>query len=458
MSNSNYFFNPSNVAIIGASREPGKIGHIILRNFQEGLYDGNVFPVNPDADEILGYECYSSVKEIPETVEHAVVSVPPGIANAVVKQCVDEHIPAVTIVTAGYEEIGDEGQQRQEELEQIIEGSDTRILGPNCLGIWDAYSGMDTLFLPDHKLERPPKGSIALISQSGSVGSSVMDMAADMGIGISKFVSYGNQADVSETELIEWLANDEETEAIAAYIEGAKDGEEFFSRVKDVTDKPVVILKAGKSTSGSAAASSHTGSLAGSYRVYRGAFRQMGVVEAETVDQLFDLSRALAYEKPPEGMNVAVITNGGGYGVIAADSVEREDMELTSFTDETKEKLEDVLPSYGKPNNPLDVIGDADPERYEQALKIAAKDPKVDCVLSICLLQPGPMDADILEVLTSFNDSFDKPMVACMVGGEYTDIHLKSLEHHRVPTFPTPERAIRALKGLYEYGQWKNRT
>jgi len=453
------FFDASTIAVIGASRDPGKIGHSILRNFTEGKYGGTIYPVNPKADEILGHTAYESVKDTPEDVEHAIIAVPPAVANTVVQECVEEGVPAVTVVTAGYEEIGEKGAERQEELEQILDGSDTRLLGPNCLGIWDAYTGMDTLFLPEFKLERPPQGSIALISQSGATGSSVMDMAAEMDIGFSRFISYGNQADVTETDLLEWLAEDDDTEAIAVYMEGAKHGREFYERVKSYSgEKPIIVLKGGKSDGGSDAASSHTGSLAGSYQVYQGAFRQTGIVEAETVEQLFDKARALAYENPPEGGRVAVITNGGGYGVLTADAIDASALELASFTDETKAELDDVIPDYGNLKNPLDVIGDADPERFERALKIASQDPNVDCVLSISLLQPATMDSKIVETLSNFNDSFEKPMVACMVGGEYTNLHLKNLEHQKVPTFKAPERAVKALEGLLTYGSWKEQN
>lgn len=452
------FFTPDTVAIIGASREDGKIGHTILENFVHGSYDGAIVPVNPEADEIEGLQCYPSVGAYDGQVDHAVIAVPPAVANDVLQDCVDAGVPAVTIVTAGYEEIGAAGEKRQEELEEIVAGTDTRIIGPNCLGIWDAYSGVDTLFLPDAKLDRPPQGSIALISQSGSFGSAILDMGAEMEIGFSRFISYGNQADVNETDLVQWLAADDETEAIAVYMEGAHDGREMYDRLREVTtDIPVVIYKAGKSGGGAEAASSHTGSLAGSYSVYKGAFRQSGVVEAKNVEQLFDLSRALAYEDTAEGEDVAIITNGGGFGVSAADYIEAYDLSLAEFTDETREALEDVLPEYATAHNPLDVIGDADAERYRKALEIAARDPNVDAVLSLVLLQPATMSDAIIDHLQSFKEEYDKPLVSCMVGGAYTGERLRELEHHHVPTFSTPERAVAAMHALREYGLWEDR-
>lgn len=445
-------FNPETVAIIGASREEGKVGHTVLRNFVEGGFSGEVYGVNPKTDKVLGKKCYDSIKDIPEKIDHAIISVPPKVANKVVEQAVKEEIPFVTLITAGYKEIGEKGEKREEELKEKLEGEDTRLLGPNCLGVWDAYSKVDTLFLPDYKLERPPKGSIAIISQSGSFGSSTLDKAAEIGIGVSRFVSYGNQADITETDLLEWLAEDEETEAIAAYIEGVKDGRKFYEKAKELAEeKPIIVFKAGKSESGSDAASSHTGSLAGSYQVYQGAFKQSGVVEAGDVEEFFDITRELAYENPPEGNKVAVITNGGGYGVSAADHIDESDLEVAEFTEETKEKLKDILPDYGSPNNPIDVIGDADAERYEKALEIVSEDPNVDMLMPIVLLQTITMDSGIVEVLKEFNNELDKPLAASMVGGDYTNLHLQNLEHNQVPTFRTPKRAVKALEGLYQY-------
>lgn len=447
------FFDPDTVAVVGASRTEGKIGHAILKNFITGPYDGTIVPINPEADEIHGLQAYASVLDYDGQIDHAVIAVPPGVANDVVRDCVEAGIPAVTIVTAGYEEIGGAGQQRQDELAEIVAGTDTRIIGPNCLGIWDAYSGVDTLFLPDAKLDRPPKGDIALISQSGSFGSAILDMGAAMEIGFSRFISYGNQADVNETDLIRWLAQDDETEAIAVYMEGAHDGREFYERVSEIApEMPVVVYKAGKSDSGSAAASSHTGSLAGSYSVYRGAFRQSGVIEADNVEQLFDLTRALAYEDTPDGDRVAIITNGGGFGVSASDYVEQEDLRLPTFSDDSIEELEAILPDYATARNPLDVIGDADAERYRKALEIAAEDPNIDAVLSLVLLQPATMGREVIDHLEEFKQTYDKPLVACMVGGAYTEKHLKELEHHHVPTFRTPERAVAAMRALYDHG------
>lgn len=451
------FFNPDNIAVIGASREEGSVGNSILKNLQES-FDRDIFPVNPNADEIRGLKSYDSVKGISGKVDHAVVAVPPKIANKAVEECVEEGVPAVTVVTAGYKEAGEEGREREEELKEIVEGSDTDLLGPNCLGIWDAFSGVDTLFLPSEKIEKPDEGSIALISQSGSVGSSLLDVGAEKGIGFSRFVSYGNQASLTETDILEWLAEDDRTSAIAVYMEGAKDARKFYERAKDLSpEKPIIVLKAGKFQSGMEAASSHTGSLAGSYQVYNGAFKQSGVVEARNVEELFDLSKMLAYQKPVEQGKIAVVTNGGGYGVLSSDAIEGRHMNLAEFSSDTKEKLEEILPDFANITNPMDVIGDADSERYMKVLEAVEEDPEVDAILAITLLQTAPMGLDIIEDLKEFKENTDKAVAGCMVGGTYTSKHMKEMESAEFPMFPNPERAIRALEGLFQYGSWKGK-
>lgn len=448
------FFSPETVAVIGASREEGSVGNSILKNLQES-FKGETFPVNPNAEEIRGLKSYGSVKDIPDDVDHAVVALPTEIANKAVKECVEEEVPAVTVVTAGYKEAGEEGRKREEELKEIVKGSSTDLLGPNCLGIWDAYSGVDTLFLPSEKIEKPDEGNIALISQSGSVGSSLLDVGAEKGIGFSRFVSYGNQAVLNETDLIEWLAEDEKTAAIAVYMEGADNAREFYKKAKEVSiEKPIVVLKAGKFQSGMEAATSHTGSLAGSYQVYNGAFKQAGIVEAEEVEELFDLSKALAYQEPVEKGKIAVVTNGGGYGVLSSDAIESRDMELAKLSEETRETLEDIMPDFANITNPVDVIGDADSERYRKVLEAVGEDPEVQAVLAITLLQTAPMEPEIIEHLKDFKEETDKAVVGCTVGGTYTSKYMKELEDAEFPVFANPERAVAALEGLFQYGDW----
>ncbi|MCJ7478699.1 MAG: CoA-binding protein [Candidatus Nanohaloarchaeota archaeon QJJ-7] len=450
-------FEPDNVAIIGASREGGKVGHSILRNFMEEDFGGEIYPVNPEADSILGLRSYESVLDIPGEVDLGVVTVPPTAANSVIEEAVEKGVNNLIVITSGYGEIGGEGVEREEELEDILEGSDTRLVGPNCLGVYDSFSGVDTLFLPSYKLKRPPEGDIAIVTQSGAFGSAVMDLLADMEVGISRFVSYGNQADVTETELLEWLDQDDETEAIAVYMEGVSDGEKFLEKARKVTeDKPIVALKGGKYGSGREAVSSHTGSLAGSYEVYRGVFSQARILEADNIEQLFDYSRALAYNKPLDGRNIAVVTNGGGFGVLTADALEEQGLKLAEYSTSTEEQLREAVPDYGNVENPLDLVGDADSKRYERSLEVLEKDPNIDGIIVIPLLQPLPLESDVIDAIVNFNEGYTEPLVVCMTGGEYTGVHAKNLEKNEVAAYSSPKRAVDAMEALYRYGDWRS--
>ncbi|MDY6769423.1 MAG: CoA-binding protein [Candidatus Nanohaloarchaea archaeon] len=449
------FFDPDSVAVIGASREGGKVGHAVLRNFVEEDFQGDIYPVNPKADRILGLDASDSVLDIDADVDLAVVTVPSTVANDVVEEAVEKEVGGVILITSGYSETGETGAELEEELVDIVEGSDTRLIGPNCLGVYDSFSGVDTLFLPSYKLKRPPEGEIAIVTQSGAFGSAVMDLLAEMEVGISRFISYGNQADVTELELMEWLEADGETEAIAVYTEGVSDGRAFLETAKRVTEEtPVIALKGGKYGQGRAAVSSHTGSLAGSYDVYRGVFRQTRVLEATTLDQLFDYSRALAYNPLLQGKNIGVVTNGGGFGVLTADALEERGLQLAEFSTASREQLRDVVPDYGNVENPLDLVGDADTERYERSLEVLGRDDAIDGLIVIPLLQPLPLDSDVIDTIVNFREEYAKPVVVCMTGGEYTDLHAENLEKNEVAAYPSPQRAADAMQALYQYGAW----
>lgn len=438
------------MAVVGASRDPRKFGHGILRNFVEE-FKGDIYAVNPNATEILGKRCYPSVKAIPGKLDLAVVVVPPDVANRSIKECIEKGVPAVVVITAGYKEIGKEGEARERELEKIIAEArgKTRILGPNVMGVFDPYTNVDTLFQSDYKLKRPLAGSIGFISQSGAFGVAVLDWAATDGIGISKFVSYGNATDIDEVELLRHFAADKRTKAILLYVEGVKDGRRFLETLRTVTKKkPVITFKAGKTDVGTKAAASHTGSLAGSYEIFRAAIKQGGAIEARTVEQMFDFARALAYQPRPKGKRIAIITNGGGYGVICADACLKEGLELPQFSSATKAQLQKALPSYASMHNPLDLIGDADAARYEAALTTLMADKSIDGIVCIVLPQTTTLEPDIVDIISSIAEKRAKPLLVVSSGGEYTQMLARSLEKAGVPTYQTPERAAKAMAVL----------
>ena len=449
------FFAPKSVAIVGASDNPKKFGHVILKNYLDMGFSGKIYPVNPKAESILGIKCYKSVLDVRDDIDSAIIVVPPQVANEALKECVKKKIEAVVMITAGYRETGGAGVSREEELKSIIRDTKTRVVGPNCIGIYDSFGRIDTLFLPDYKLKRPRAGDIAFISQSGAFALSILDWAATEEIGISRFVSYGNRADVDEIELLNYLSDDKKTKAIAVYLEGVKNGRDFLSCLKKVAaKKPVVILKAGKSASGTKAVQSHTGSLAGSYEVFRGAIRQGGAVEAENTEELFDFCRVLAYQPAAKGNRIAVVTNGGGFGVMCADSIERCGLSLAEFSKDTVEGVKCVMPKeYSSVHNPLDLIGDADVKRYEVAIDKVIKDKNVDGIIIVTLLQTASLGPEIVDVIASANERSRKPIVVSASGGEYTQLLLRSLEKDGIPAYPSPDRAVCAMKTIIEYSE-----
>jgi acetyl coenzyme A synthetase (ADP forming)-like protein len=446
------FFRPKSVAVVGASRDRSKIGYCILRQMKKS-YRGRIYPINPGAGRILGLKCYSSVKDVRD-LDLAVIAVPSRAVPGVLWECVEKGVEAVVIITSGYSEIGKEGREREKELKRIIRGSKTRIIGVNCLGVYDAYSGVDMLFLPEGKLKRPGRGGIGFITQSGAFGSTILDLISFEGIGISKFISYGNQTDVKENELLEYLGRDKRTRVVVAYIEGISDGRRFMDVASRVAEKtPIVVFKAGKTKMGSRAASSHTGSLAGSYRIYESAFKQAGVLEAKSVEEMFDFAKVLEFLDPPGGDRIAVVTNGGGFGVIISDSVIRNGMKLAGFSRESRKRLRGILPAYANINNPLDLIGDADKGRYEKALEVLARDRNVDGIIVIPLIQTFSLEPEVVDVIARIKRKARKPVIACATGGGYTKRNLARLERKGVPAYMSPERAVKAMQALVYYSR-----
>jgi acetyl coenzyme A synthetase (ADP forming)-like protein len=445
-----FFFRPGSVAVIGASRDREKVGHCVLKGMKKS-YKGRIYPVNPGAGRIMGLKCYPSVKSLRD-VDLAVIAVPRSVVPGVLRECVEKGIEAVVIITSGYSEIGEGGRRREEELKRIIRGSRTRIIGVNCLGIYDAYSGVDMLFLPESKLKRPGRGAISFITQSGAFGSVILDLISFEGIGISKFISYGNQTDVKENELLEYLDRDRKTRVIVAYIEGLSDGRRFMEVAERVVrNTPVVVFKAGKTEMGSRAASSHTGSLAGSYRIYESAFRQAGVLEAGSVEEMFDFAKVLGFIEPPKGDRIGVVTNGGGFGVIISDSIISSGLRLAKFSAESRRRLKAFLPAYANMHNPLDLIGDSDKGRYEKALEVLIRDPGVDGIIVIPLIQTFSLEPEVVDVIADIKRRTRKPVIACATGGGYTRRHMARLERKGVPAYLSPERAVKAMKALVYY-------
>jgi len=444
------FFKPKTIAVIGASHETRKVGHFVYRNLVEGNLKGKTYPVNPTTTEIFDQPCYPSVLKIREKIDLAIITVPAAIVPKVLTECGKKKIPAVIIISAGFAEIGNTVLDNK--VKRIIRKYKMRVLGPNCLGVFDPSSGVDTLFLPRFKLERPKPGGIGYISQSGATGSVVLDWMAMKGYSISKFISYGNAMDIDEADLTEYLAEDNSTKVICIYFEGVREGRKFFNSTKNISNKkPIVALKGGRTKAGQQATLSHTGSLAGESRIYDAVFKQAGIIKAEDLEQIFHFARVLATQPKTKGKKVQIITNGGGYGVLTSDWVVKNGLEMAEMEKSTVEELKKNLPSHVVIKNPIDLTGDADTERYRLAIDAAINDPGVDMIAVIPLFQIPTLTGNVVEVITEAKGQ--KPMVVIAGGGKFTEALKKSIEDAGIPTFSYPEQAIASLKALYDYSR-----
>jgi acetyl coenzyme A synthetase (ADP forming)-like protein len=448
-----YFFNPKSVAIIGASHNPEKLGYAILANFVKAGFERKIYPVNPNTEPILGLKVYKSVLDIPDDLDLVVIVVPAKIVPRVLRECVKKKIEAIIVISAGFSEIGEEGKKLEIECKKIIKGMRTRVMGPNCLGVYDPYTNVDTLFLSRERCGRPKRGNIAFISQSGAVGSTILDWLSEQGIGISKFISYGNAMDLDDCDFLEYLGDDEKTKVITVYLEGIEaSGQKFMRIARRVTKKkPVIILKAGKTKKGAEAVFSHTGSLGGSAKIYSAAFKQAGIIEADSWEELFDFARAFSTQPLPKENRIAIVTDGGGFGVLATDEAERQGLELPEPSDKLKKEMSKVMPSYASMHNPIDLTGDADADRYRVVIETCLRSKEYDGVIAITLFQVPTLEKEVVDHIIKLHRKYKKPLLACAAGGKFTQELSEKLMEGGVPVYPTPERAVKAMKALVEY-------
>jgi len=448
------FFEPRSVAVIGASRSPGKVGYHVVRNLLEGGYAGQIYPVNPKAEQILGLRCYPAVPAVEDEVDLAVIVLPAGLVLDVMEQCHEKGTDSVIIISAGFKESGEEGAQLERELAQKCRAWNIRCVGPNCLGVISPPANLNASF----GASMPRSGNIAFISQSGALGTAILDIAVGENIGISRFVSYGNKADVDETDLLEALGEDERTGVILAYLESVEDGQRFMRVARKVTArKPVVVLKSGRTGAGARAASSHTGSLAGSDSAYEAAFKQSGILRAQSVSEFLDLARAFSAQKPPRGGRVVVVTNAGGPGIIATDAVESSSLTMAELTEQTRRSLSEGLPPTANVNNPIDVLGDARADRYRLALQAAARDQNADAILVLLTPQTSTEVEKTAQAVGEVSRSTTKTILASFMGTQSVKTGWEVLEQNRVPNFDAPDGAARTLEGMFRFGQWQRR-
>lgn len=449
------FFNPQSIAVVGASSDPAKLGHAVVKNLVDGGYVGNarnVFPINPHADKIVGLRAYPSVMDVDQPIDLAVIVIPYPAVPEALRLCGEKQISAAIVISAGFREAGRQGLERELELVDIAHEYGIRLIGPNCLGVIDTVTPMNASF----SAGMPPGGPMAFMSQSGALGTAILDWAQAGRLGMSKFVSLGNKADVSEIELLDAWADDPDSNVILIYTEGLPDGQAFMRAAREASrQKPVVAVKSGVTQAGSRAVSSHTGTLAGSEQAYRAAFRQAGVLRAESIEDLFDLARAFGHLPPLRGDRIAIVTNAGGPGILATDALERSGLRLARFQPEIIRSLETELPDAASAANPVDVLGDARADRYRFALEKVLSSPDVDAVLVILTPQAMTEIDGTAQAVVEVSRDAEIPILTCFMGEARIESGLHILAKSNVPNYSFPERAAVVLSAMRRYQEYR---
>jgi acetyltransferase len=445
-------FDPKSVAVVGASRSPGKLGHILAKNLVEYRFPGPIYPVNPEGGEILGLKAYPRVTEIPDKVELALISVPAARVVEAVADCAQAGVSVAVVLSSGFGEAGETGRESQLKIRELIQAKGLRLLGPNCMGVYNIQAKLNgTYFWELPRLA----GNVSFLSQSGAYGGILFAEATKQGLGVSKFVSIGNQLDIGFPDLLEYLGRDDTTDLLALFIEEIKEGQEFLRVVERVVRvKPVVALKAGRSEAGDRAARSHTGSLAGSWEVYKAACRQAGVILAQETDQFFDLCRTLSRWRNslPKDNRVAVATISGGPCVIASDTCEEVGLKVPRLEEHTKRELRRYLPFFGADGNPVDMTPQMADENYQPCLEVLGRAEEISGIIAINVGLDKP---EFAQGVISAQQIEEKPVVALVIAAPAVASELAQAD---IPVFPTPERAVRAYQGLVPYRDFLDRV
>ncbi len=445
-----HFFKPKAVAVIGASDDPSKLGYDVFKNLKN--YSGHVYPINVRREFVQGVKAYRSVKNLPEIPDLAVIVVPKKFVKTSLAECGEAGVKAVVIITAGFGETGSEGAKEERELVEIARAYGMRIIGPNCVGVMDTWSGLNATFVMNAK-----RGYVALVSQSGALGGAIIYKTVKESIGLSKFVSVGNMADVDFADLLKYLSEDKESKAIALYIEGLRNGPRFMDVARGVTRrKPIIVLKGGRYGAAARAVASHTGSLAGNYRIYEAAFKQAGVIEAETIDEMLSMARAFNQPLPKyrgeASVHVAVMTNAGGAGVLLTDELEKRGLKVPQLRPETIGRLKEILPPIAAVKNPVDMVASARGEDYYRVAKILLQDQDLDMLVAVCVvptfagMSPTEHAEGVVRAVKELNTG--KPVLALFMAGEVSSKARDYLEKNGIPTFERPEDAAAAAEAL----------
>jgi acyl-CoA synthetase (NDP forming) len=449
------FFDPHSVAIIGATENRQNITSTIFNNLSEMGFKGTITPVNPHHDKVFGLKCYPSILDCKDDIDLSIIAVSSVHVPGILNQHIKKGIRNVIILSGGFAETGSRGMVLEEEIKKLTRENDIRIIGPNCIGVLDNYSNFSTFFLPWSKVKLPSKGRLCILSQSGSYAIGMLDMLAVEGIGVSRFVSYGNRVDVGESELIEYLTVDESTDVIGIYMESVDDGRRFIQASSRCTkNKHMVVLKVGRQDSGIDAALSHTGAIAGKYEIYKAAFKKSGALEVDNLEEFVDACKVLLMQKPARGNKILVLTNGGGFGVAVSDFCSAIGLNIEQTPSEIKDTFSKHFPEYFISNNPIDLTGSAGDDDFGFALKTAFVDSDFyDAAIIIPLIPPATMTEGVVDIISQMATESGKPVVICTIGGFYTRKIKAQFELKKVPVYQSPERAVKAMNILVERGK-----
>ena len=471
------FFKPHSVAVVGATKKVDKAGHVIFKNFavnkERGVFKGDLYPVNPGEDSILGYKCFQSITQIPGDVELIVVIVPAKVVPSIMEEAAAKKVKTAIIISSGFKEVGN--QELEDQVVAAAAKGGIRVLGPNCLGVYYSKTGIDTLFLPETKVlttgeeviatPRPMPGNIAMITQSGAFGVAALDYLTGRQMGVSKFVSFGNKCDVTESDILHYLLHDKETKVILVYLEDVTRGREFLKIVKKVTcKKPIVIIKSGRSAAGARAAASHTGAIAGSDKIYAAAFEQGGIIRARDMEEFFDIGKALAMQPPAMGKNIGILTDAGGPGVMTVDECEALGLTVDRFSEETLLKFQElkdqnIILKIAATSNPVDLTGSVIDDMFVMAADLMFQDPTVNGIILLGLHHMPGLREVYIDGIVKVAENYHKPIVMCDIGETEMALYTRArFDKLGVPSFSSPEDAARAMKALSAYGAYLKKS
>ena len=449
-------FRPKSVAVVGASSSKGGIGREIFDKILEADFNGLVYPVNPRAEFIHSVKAYPSISALPEPADLAVIVVPSKSVPSVVEECARTGVKGLVVISAGFKETDEKGAAEEKKLVRIIREHGMRMVGPNCMGVINADPDvrLDATFAPTI----PKRGNVGFVSQSGALGVTILEYANKLNLGVSMFISVGNKADISGNDLLEYWKDDPSVDVILMYLESFGNPRKFIRLAREVSqEKPIIVVKSGRTASGARAASSHTGALAQTDLAFDALFRQCGVIRADTIEEMFDISMAIANQPIPKGNRVGIVTNAGGPGIMAADACEGLNLEITDFSEETMAKLRDYLPPEASVHNPVDLIASGDEDAFQYALDQVLQDEQVDAAIVIFV---PPIFTDPLKVAQKISGvaiRFAKPVLGCFMGTRGVSGGVEELKKNRIPAYSFPESAAEALSAMVVYGQWKQR-